>query len=220
MRAMILAAGRGERLRPLTDSTPKPLVLVRGRPAIVALIGGLARGGFTEIVINLAHLGRAIQSALGDGAGLGVSIRYSLEEQALGTAGGIANALALLGEETFAVVNGDLVCDYDFARLRRRELGGNLAHLVFVANPPHHPAGDFALEGGLARSEGSPKWTFAGIGLYGARLFSGIAPGANAQLAPLLRAAMNEGRVTAEVHPGEWHDIGTVERLAAANHGT
>ena len=219
MKAMILCAGRGERLRPLTDETPKPLLEVRGMPVIVRLIRELARGGFRDIVINLAHLGDAIRASIGDGARLGVCVRYSPEREALDTAGGIANALPLLSDGPFAVVNGDIFCDFDFARLARHLLGAHLAHLVFVSNPPHHPQGDFALEDVHARDHGSPRWTFAGIGLYRAELFRDVTPGTRAKLAPLLRAAMRDGRVTAEIHGGEWHDIGSPDRLAAARRG-
>lgn len=219
MKAMILSAGRGERLRPLTDEMPKPLLEVRGMPVIVRLIRELARGGFGEIVINLAHLGDRIRASIGDGAHLGVRVRYSPEREALDTAGGIANALPLLADAPFAVVNGDIFCDFDFARLARHDLGLCLAHLVFVPNPPHHPEGDFALEDMRARDQGSPRWTFAGIGLYRAEMFREVAPGTRAKLAPLLRAAMHDGRVTAEIHGGEWHDVGTPDGLAAARRG-
>lgn len=219
MKAMILCAGRGERLRPLTDETPKPLLEVRGMPIIVRLIRGLAGAGVRDFVINLAHRGDAIRASLGNGERLGVSVRYSPEVEALDTAGGIANALPLLSDGPFAVVNGDIFCDFDFARLARHDLGSHLAHLVFVPNPSHHPDGDFALDDVYARDRGSPRWTFAGIGLYRAELFREVTPGTRAGLAPLLRAAMRDGRVTAEIHHGEWHDIGTPDRLAAANRG-
>ena len=217
MKAMILAAGRGVRMRPLTDVLPKPLLQVRGKPLIQWTIESLARAGFDDLVINHAHLGEMIEKALGDGARFGVAIRYSSEGVALETAGGIAKALALLGPEPFLVVNGDILCDLDYARLRALELGPRLAHLVFVPNPPEHAAGDFALEGVLARSAGSPKWTFAGIGVYAGALFAPVASGARAALAPLLRAAMERGRVSAEIHRGQWCDVGTPARLAALN---
>lgn len=217
MKAMILAAGSGERMRPLTDAKPKPLLEVRGKALIARLIESLARAGFREIVINHAHLGHMIEAALGDGGRLGVAIRYSHEPQALETAGGIAKALPLLGGGPFIAVNGDIFCDFDFASLANRSLSRNLAHLVLVPNPPHHPGGDFSLEDGHAGADGEPRWTFSGIGLYRAELLAGITPGARGQLAPLLRAAMARRQVSAEVHFGIWHDVGTPERLAALN---
>jgi len=213
MKAMILAAGRGERMRPLTDTVPKPLLKVRGRPIIEWTIERLARAGIVELVINHSHLGALIEAALGDGSRLGVSIRYSPEKEALETAGGIAKALPLLVPGPFVAVNGDILCDFDFATLRGRELGGDLAHLVLVANPAHHPDGDFALRGEDVRDDGAPRWTFSGIGLYRPELFESVRPGDKAKLAPLLRAAMARGLVTGEIYRGEWHDIGTPERL-------
>lgn len=217
MKAMILAAGRGERMRPLTDAVPKPLLEVSGKAVIVRTIERLAGAGFTELVINCAHLGHMIEAALGDGARYGVAIRYSREAKALETAGGIAKALPLLGTEPFLAVNGDIVCDVDFARLRGHRLGAHLAHVVLVPNPAHHPGGDFALADGLAKSVGAPKWTFAGVGVYAPALFAALAPGERAQLATLLRAAMAGARVSAEIHHGEWCDVGTPERLARLN---
>lgn len=217
MKAMILAAGRGERMRPLTDTVPKPLLKVRGRPIIAWTIERLARGGIVELVINHSHLGTLIEAALGDGSRLGVSIRYSPEKEALETAGGIAKALPLLVPGPFVAVNGDILCDFDFATLRGRELGGDLAHLVLVANPPHHPQGDFPVRDGRVRDEDGPRWTFAGIGLYRPELFASIRAGERAQLAPLLRAAMARGLVGGEIHGGAWLDVGTPERLQAAN---
>jgi len=218
MKAMILAAGRGERMRPLTDATPKPLLEAGGQPLIVRHIEALVRAGLRDIVINHAHLGRRIEAALGDGERFGARIRYSPEGEALETAGGIAHALPLLGDAPFAVINGDIACDYDYARLaplagdlRAR---GLLAHLVLVPNPPHHERGDFALQGGRVTAEGARKFTFSGIGLYDPALFAGIARGAKAKLAPLLRVAMDAGRVGGERHNGLWLDIGTPERLA------
>jgi N-acetyl-alpha-D-muramate 1-phosphate uridylyltransferase len=217
MKAMILAAGRGVRMRPLTDETPKPLLDLGGRPIIEWTIERLARAGFVDLVINHAHLGHLIEAALGDGHRLGVSIRYSAEGEALETAGGIANALHLLGGDPFLVANGDIYCDFDFTSLRMRDLGGSLAHLVLVANPAHHPQGDFALDGTQVRDQGAPRWTFSGIGLYRPALFESVRPGDKAKLAPLLRPAMAHGLVTGEIHGGQWHDIGTPERLDSLN---
>ena len=211
MKALILAAGRGERLRPLTDHTPKPLLEAGGRPLIEHTILALARAGCTELVVNLAHLGGLIEDRLGDGGRLGVRIRYSHEgEEALETGGGIYHALPLLGAGPFLVVNGDLATDYPFERLRGGPAG--LAHLVLVENPPHHPRGDFALANGLALAAGEPRHTFSGIGAYRPELFAACRPG-KFPLAPLLRAAMDQGQVGGERYEGFWMDIGTVERL-------
>jgi MurNAc alpha-1-phosphate uridylyltransferase len=217
MKAMILAAGRGERMRPLSDAVPKVLLEVRGRPLIARLVETLARSGVGEIVINHAHLGHMIEAALGDGRRFGVRIRYSPEAEPLETAGGIAKALTLLGSAPFLAVNGDIYCDFDFSSLVAHTLGEHLAHLVLVTNPPHHPAGDFALRGSLVGEAGDPKWTFSGIGLYQPELFASVKPGSKGQLAPLLRAAMARGLVSGELHRGEWHDVGTPRRLAELN---
>jgi len=170
-----------------------------------------------EIVINHAHLGHMIEAALGNGGRFGVAIRYSPEREALETAGGIAKALPLLGEAPFLAVNGDIFCDFDFSRLTIFVPGADLAHLVLVSNPAHHPLGDFSLRGSRAGDDGDPKWTFSGIGLYRPELFAGVKPGSKGQLATLLRAAMARGLVTGELHRGEWHDVGTPQRLAELN---
>jgi len=217
MRAMILAAGRGERMRPHTDTIPKPLLEVGGKALIARLIETLAASGIREMVINHAHLGTRIEAALGDGRQFGVGIRYSHETEALETAGGIAKALPLLGSDPFMVVNGDIFCDFDFSRLAIRALGRDVAHLVLVANPPHHPEGDFTFAHGRVGDADTPRWTFSGIGLYRPELFANIPSGGKAQLAPLLRAAMADLRVSGEVHRGIWHDVGTPERLFALN---
>ncbi len=214
MKAMILAAGRGERMRPLTDNLPKPLLEAGGRTLIGWHLHRLVNAGFSDVVINHAHFGRMIENALGDGAGLGLRIRYSAETEALETAGGIATALPLLGD-CFLVVNGDIWCDFDFSSARSSLKGENLAHLVLVDNPPQHPAGDFYLSDGRALSDGRPLLTFSGIGVYNAELFRDIVPGQKARLAPILRAAMQDGRVSAEHFKGRWRDIGTPERLLA-----
>jgi MurNAc alpha-1-phosphate uridylyltransferase len=218
---MILAAGRGERMRPLTDRTPKPLLPVAGKPLIIWHLERLAHTGFHEVVINHAHLGDQIEALLGDGDAWNVSIRYSAEPHgALETAGGIANALPLLtnelGTEPFLVINGDIFCDWDF---RRAHIPEQLAHLVLVDNPPHHPAGDFTLQdgkvgaGGMA--PGAPKLTFSGIGIYRPELFADIPRGTPAKLAPLLNEAIAAGQVSGEHHAGRWVDVGTPERLQA-----
>ena len=211
--AMILAAGRGERMRPLTDHTPKPLLPVAGKPLIVWHIERLARAGFVRVVINHAHLGQQIEAALGDGSTWGVDIHYSAEGegQALETGGGIFNALPLLGDTAFVVVNGDVWCDIDPAGLQLAE--GDLAQLVLVDNPSHNPGGDFSLHDGRVSDDGSQRLTFSGIGLYHPALFAGCTAGAF-PLAPLLRDAMRANRVGGLHHVGEWVDVGTPERLA------
>jgi MurNAc alpha-1-phosphate uridylyltransferase len=215
MKAMILAAGRGVRMRPLTDTTPKPLLAAGGKPLIEWQLEKLARAGFAEVVINHAHLGHLIQAALGDGSRFGVSIRYSAESEALETAGGIALALPSLGAEPFLVINADIYSDYDYSRLPGLLLADRLAHLVLVDNPPQHPRGDFALEAGRVCEAGRSMLTFSGIGVYAPRLFSGIPPRAKVPLAPLLRKAMAADRVSGEHYRGRWHDVGTAERLQA-----
>jgi MurNAc alpha-1-phosphate uridylyltransferase len=214
MKAMILAAGRGERMRPLTDYTPKPLLPAGGKPLIVHHLKRLAAARLLDIVINHAHLGDQIETALGDGTALGVSIRYSAEGQARETGGGIFKALPMLGPDPFLVINGDIWTDIDFTGLTLDD--GDLAHLVLVDNPAHHPMGDFALRDGriLAdRQDGTPCLTFSGIGVYHPGLFAGCTPGAF-PLAPLLRSAMARGLVSGIHHRGTWIDIGTPGRLA------
>ena len=215
MKAMILAAGLGSRMRPLTDSTPKPLLKVGGIPLIVWHIERLAHNDFKEIIINIAHLGYQIPETLGDGSEWGVNITYSdeQEEGGLESAGGIVKALPLLGEETFLVVNGDVFTDYDF-QYHRKLPEGILAHIILVPNPKHNPEGDFALEGNLVID--NRQYTFSGIGYYSPKLFEEVPYGKSA-LAPLLRKAMREGKVTGELYEGEWLDIGTPERLELLN---
>jgi MurNAc alpha-1-phosphate uridylyltransferase len=211
MKVLILAAGRGERLRPLTDHTPKPLLEAGGRPLIEHTLLALSEQGFRDCVINLAYRGAQIREHLGDGSHLGVGIRYSLEgDEALETGGGIHHALPLLGSEPFLVVNGDIACDYPYARLRSVNLA--LAHLVLTANPSHHPNGDFALHDGLLHGEGEPRHTYTGIGVFRPELFAHCTPG-KFPLAPLLRAAMPAGKIGGELYPGFWMDIGTLQRL-------
>ncbi|WOX53432.1 nucleotidyltransferase family protein [Aeromonas sp. CD] len=212
MKAMILAAGRGERMRPLTDSLPKPLLAVGGKPLIVHHIEKLKTAGVTDLVINHAWLGHKLVAALGDGSALGVSIHWSAEESALETAGGIIQALPLLGAEPFLVINGDTWLDLDYRTLVSQPLGTDLAHLWLVPNPPQHPAGDFALQAGKVVD--SPALTFSGVGLYDPAAFAGLTPGAR-KLAPLLREWMAQSRVGGSLLAGEWRDIGTVARLQA-----
>jgi len=211
MKAMILAAGKGERLRPLTLHTPKPLVRAGGVPLIEYHIRALAEAGFDGLVINHAWLGEQIEAHLGDGARLGVHISYSPEGEPLETGGGIHRALPLLGSSPFLVVNGDIWTDYDF-RLLNRPLEG-LAHLVLVDNPAHHLKGDFTLIDGTVRDELSAALTYSGIAVLSPELFQTCTAGAF-KLAPLLRQAMLDGRVTGEHYRGRWIDVGTHERLA------
>ncbi len=213
MKVMILAAGRGERMRPLTDRTPKPLLAVGGKPLIVWHLERLAAAGFVEVVINHAHLGEQIEKALGNGSHWGLSIRYSAEAVALETAGGIAHALPLLGESPFLVVNGDVYTEFDFSHLKTTLQPNKHAHLVLVNNPPQHLQGDFALDGNVLSLEGGQMLTFAGIGVYHPALFAGVECGAKAKLAPLLYAAIKNHQASAEHYTGVWHDIGTPERL-------
>lgn len=220
MKAMILAAGRGERMRPLTDHTPKPLLHVGGKALIVWHLENLAKAGFKEVIINHAHLGSQIESALGDGSNWNLHIRYSPEETALETAGGIANALPLLTDndanrQPFLVVNGDIFTDMDFASIQLRP--NMLAHLVLIDNPPQHPKGDFAIENAFLANTGLQMYTFSGVGVYHPDLFDGVSKGNPAKLAPLLRQAIEQSKASAEYYSGVWHDIGTPERLNALN---
>lgn len=213
MKAMILAAGHGTRMRPLTDHTPKPLLPVGGKPLIVWHIEKLAKAGFQDIVINTGWLGSQIPAALGNGAQWGVNLHYSDEQQegVLETAGGIVKALPLLGSEPFLVINGDIWCDYTCQPIEL--LNNDLAHLILVKNPPQHPDGDFMLQEGRV-SDGNTLacHTFSGIGFYHPALFASLSYGKR-PLAPLLRAAMHDNLVSGEFYQGEWLDIGTPERL-------
>ena len=215
---MILAAGRGERMRPLTDHTPKPLLQAGGKPLIVWHIERLVRAGITELIINHAHLGEQLENTLGDGSRYGAHISYSPEGTALETAGGIAYAVPLLGDEVFAVVNGDVYCDYDFSQLPvlATQMREDMAHLVMVNNPVHHPKGDFVLQGKriVAHPASSTMLTFSGIGLYHPALFKDIQRGSKAPLAPLLREQIALGKVGGTHHRGTWVDVGTPQRLS------
>lgn len=216
---MILAAGRGERMRPLTDRLPKALLEVGGRALIEWHLVRLAACGIREVVINHAHLGTQIEERLGVGARYGVRIAYSRETEALETAGGVALALPLLGEAPFLLVNADVYTDFDFARLMdvERVLSSQWeACLVLVGNPPHRPQGDFALVQGRVLVEGGPRFTYSGIGLYRPRFFADIAPGVKVPLGPRLKAAAAAGRVGGLHHAGCWVDVGTPQRLALA----
>lgn len=216
MKAMILAAGFGKRMQPLTLRTPKPLLPVGGRPLIVWHLQRLAGSGFTDVVINHHHLGEQLEQALGDGSRWGLRIHWSPEADILETAGGIRQALPLLDDGPFAVINGDIWTDYDFGRLRGAPLDGCLGHLVLVPDAPHNPEGDFSLdEAGRAGLEsGGRRYTFSGISVLHPALFRGVPPG-HRRLTELLRPAMAEGRISGELFRGHWHDIGTPERLDA-----
>jgi MurNAc alpha-1-phosphate uridylyltransferase len=215
MRAMILAAGRGERLKPLTDTTPKPLIEVGGKPLIVRHLERLAAAGFQEIVINLAWLGERIAEHLGRGEAFGLDIRYSQEPPgALETAGGIVQALSMLGDAPFLAVSADVLTDYPFERALEFDTS-DPAHLVLVDNPPHHPSGDFSLESGRVRAGGAERLTYSGIAVFDPVLFAGLSPGRRA-LRPVLEQAIAEGQVGGERYSGYWADIGTPARLAEA----
>lgn len=214
MKAMILAAGRGERMRPLTDHTPKPLLAVGGKPLIAWHLERLAAAGFCEVVINHAHLGAQIEEALGDGKKWGLTITYSPEPPgALETAGGIAQALPLLGDEDFLVINGDIWCDWDVAGAPA--LAGRGPHLVLVANPAHHAGGDFRLDNGrVGHADGGETLTYAGIGVFSPDFFAAVPRGSALKLRPLLDAAITAGTPGGERHDGRWVDVGTPDRLA------
>ena len=229
MKALIFAAGKGERMRPLTERTPKPLLLAGGKPLIVWHLEKLAAIGVRDVVINTAWLAECFEPALGDGSRWGLRLHYSHEgAEPLETGGGMLHALEVLGDAPFLVANGDIWSDYDFARLPREPEG--LAHLVLVDNPPQHPRGDFALDdNGRLHSDGESRLTYSGIGVYRPALLEdwraiiGDAPGVNQtpprfKVVPLLLAAMARGQVCGEHHTGNWTDVGTPERLQALDH--
>ncbi|HEX7644420.1 MAG TPA: nucleotidyltransferase family protein [Burkholderiaceae bacterium] len=230
MKAMIFAAGRGERMRPLTDDCPKPLLKVRGRALIVWQILNLVRAGITEIVINHSHLGHMIEAELGDGSKYGAQLHYSAEEEPLETAGGIARARHLLGGEPFVAVSGDIYCPhFDFEQVKTaledNDPWGNphpadkrdVAWLYLVLNPDFHPKGDFALHSFSIANRGEPMYTFGNIGVYRPEIFDSIAPGQHAKLAPILREYADRGQVGGELYRGMWHNVGTPEQLAQLN---
>ena len=213
---MLLSAGLGKRLRPLTLRVPKPLVTLAGKPLIAHHLERLAAAGYEDVIINLSYLGKMVQRKLKDGHGYGVHIEYSFEgKQPLGTAGGIIHALPLLGNRPFLVVNSDIWCDH---HLSFPVLTHDLAHVVLVDNPAHNPEGDFEYESGRACNSGEKCLTFSGIGIYMPELFQGLSA-TEPDLAPVLHAAIDQGRVSAEYYTGKWFDIGTAERLQLAeNH--
>lgn len=204
-------------MRPITDSLPKPLVEVRGKPLIVWHLEHLSAAGFREVVINISHLGALIENALADGRRWGVDIHWSREDVPLETAGGIARALPLLGREPFLLVNADVYCDIPFSDVRNAGLGGHLGHLVLVPNPGFRPEGDFSLQGGRIGNTGAPRYTYSGIALLEPRLLSEVVPGSKAPLAPILRRAAEAGALSGALYPGRWDDVGTPERLAELN---
>lgn len=216
MNAMILSAGRGERMRPLTDKTPKPLLKVHNKSLIVWHIEKLASLGFSQIVINIDHLGEMIMKTLGDGSKWGVNLLYSDERQsgALESAGGIINALPLIDSDKFLVVNGDIWCDYEFET--GFDLKDDLAHLILVPNPKHNPDGDFSLHKNRVSNDTKNRYTFSGIGYYRAKLFEGL-QNKRMPLAPLLRKAAEDGKISGSLYEGRWYDIGTPERLREIN---
>ncbi len=213
---MLLAAGLGERLRPLTDKTPKPLIQVAGKPLIEHHLNRLKSAGFEEIIINLSHLGHMIKEQLGNGQKFGLQIEYSLEgNEPLETAGGIIHALPLLGDQPFLVINGDIWCDHSLSFHKLSE--DKQAHLVLIDNPAHNLKGDFVYEYGKIYNTGKSFLTFSGIGIYAPRLFKNYSAGKR-ELAPILHSAIDNKRVSAEYFTGKWFDIGTVERLEQAEH--
>lgn len=216
MKAMILAAGRGERLKPLTNTTPKPLLKAGSRSLIEYHLINLKRAGISDVVINIAWLGELIKKTLGDGKEYNLNISYSDEgNSALETAGGIIKALPLLGNDPFLVINGDIWCDYDFMPLVAKKLQGE-AHLILVKNPDHNKKGDFALENDLLRNAGNTMYTYSGIGQYSKQFFEGLSPEKSA-LAPVIRKKTDQHLVTGSIHDGLWTDVGSAERLEALN---
>ncbi len=211
---MILAAGRGERLRPFTDIAPKPLVEVGGETLLGRHLARLARAGFRHAVINISHLGEQIVQRFSGRAPQGMRIVWSREAEPLETAGGIAQARELLGDEPFLLVNADIWCDFDFSKLKNFQLEKRLSHLVLVPNPLWHPKGDFSLERGVVGNAPSPRYTYAGISVLSLRLVAGVAAGSKARLAPLWRAAAERGEVGGELYEEYWNDVGTPERLS------
>lgn len=214
MKTMLLAAGRGERLRPLTDRTPKALVAVGGKPLIAWHLERLAASGCREAVINVSHLAQQIVDHVGDGKRFGLRVAYSRETEPLETAGGIAQALPLLGDAPFLLVNSDIYCEVAFRPLLSAAIGDKLAHLVLVPNPPHRAQGDFSLRARSVGNTGAPRYTYSGVAVMSPQLMSTVKRGDKAPLAPLLRRAANEHRISGEVFDGLWQDVGTAERLA------
>jgi MurNAc alpha-1-phosphate uridylyltransferase len=217
MKAMVLAAGRGERLRPLTERLPKPLVEAGGKALIDWHLERLAAAELRDVVINVSHLADLVVRHVGDGARYGLRVAWSREAEPLETAGGIANAGALLGEEPFLLVNSDIYCEFDLAALRALQVGTNLGHLVLVPNPAHHADGDFTLEAGMVGNGAAPRYTYAGVALLSPQIVSSVRSGDKAPLGPLLRQAAGERRLSGELFAGRWTDVGTLARLTELN---
>ena len=217
MKAMILAAGKGERMRPLTNQIPKPLLDVAGKPLIVWHLEKLAQANFKEVIINHAHLGEMIEAFIGDGSKWNLKITYSREGSPLETAGGIKKALPLIGDQPFLVVNADIYTDFDYASLKNRNLNDNKGHLVMVKNPKHHPDGDFVLKNNQIELEGQERLTFSGIAIYQPEIFEDINIELVAKLAPILKKLIEAKCISGEIYEGLWFDIGTPERLNEIN---
>ena len=217
MKAMILAAGRGERMRPLTDQIPKPLLEVAGKPLIVWHLEKLAKANFEEVIINHAHLGEMIEAYVGDGSRWNLKITYSREGSPLETAGGIKKALPLIGDQPFLVVNADIYTDFNFATIKNRNLNDCKGHLVMVKNPKQHPDGDFFLQNNQIELEGKERLTFSGIAIYQPKIFEDIKIEPVAKLAPILKKLIGAKCISGEAHQGLWFDIGTPERLNEVN---
>jgi MurNAc alpha-1-phosphate uridylyltransferase len=214
MKAMVLAAGRGERLRPLTERLPKPLVEAGGRALIDWHLSRLAAAGCRDVVVNVSHLAEQVVQHVGDGTRYGLRVAWSREAEPLETAGGIANARALLGEAPFLLVNSDIYCDYDFSALRSKALKSTLAHIVLVPNPAHHAEGDFTLEQGTVGNGSAPRYTYAGVAVMSPAIVASVRAGDKAPLGPLLRKAAGERKLSGELFRGLWTDVGTIERLS------
>ena len=217
MKAMILAAGRGERMRPFTDQIPKPLLEVAGKPLIVWHLEKLAKANFEEVIINHAHLGEMIETYLGDGSRWNLKITYSREGSPLETAGGIKKALPLIGDQPFLVVNADIYTDFNFATIKNRNLNDYKGHLVMVRNPKQHPDGDFFLQNNQIEREGKERLTFSGIAVYQPKIFEDINLEPVAKLAPILKKLIDAECISGEAYQGLWFDIGTPERLNEVN---
>jgi len=217
MKAMILAAGKGERMRPLTNQIPKPLLDVAGKPLIVWHLEKLAQANFKEVIINHAHLGEMIEAFIGDGSKWNLKITYSREGSPLETAGGIKKALPLIGDQPFLVVNADIYTDFDYASLKNRNLNDYIGHLVMVKNPTHHPDGDFVLKNNQIELEGQERLTFSGIAIYQPEIFEDINIELVAKLAPILKKLIEAKCISGEIYEGLWFDIGTPERLNEIN---
>lgn len=217
MKAMILAAGRGERMRPLTDHIPKPLLEVAGKPLIIWHLEKLAKANFEEVIINHAHLGGMIEAYVGDGSRWNLKITYSREGSPLETAGGIKKALPLIGDQPFLVVNADIYTDFNFATIKNRNLNDCKGHLVMVKNPKQHPDGDFFLQNNQIEREGKERLTFSGIAVYQPKIFEDINIEPVAKLAPILKKLIDAECISGEAYQGLWFDIGTPERLNEVN---